>query len=384
MTSNVRIRPTRVELDLEALRHNLAVARGWCGPTELVAVVKANAYGHGAKELAPALESAGVKVFAVALIEEGIELRQAGVRSPIWVMGGAYEGGYDALLANRLTPVIFRPEHLEGLSAAARSAGTQAPVHLKVDTGMGRIGVQLTEVEAFAEALKARPELVLEGFVSHFANADLADVALTQLQVRRFLDALAVLKRHGFEPKHRHLSNSAGIMSLPEVRDGLKLNSVRPGLMLYGLSPSQSFSGSDRLRPVLSWKTAITHLKTVPAGTPVSYGSTWTAPRTSVIATLPVGYADGYSRAFSNRGRVLVRGRRAPIVGRVCMDMVMVDVTEIPGAAFGDEVVLIGRQGGEALGADELAGWMGSISYEVLCGVSARVPRLPMSVVEAR
>jgi alanine racemase len=232
------------------------------------------------------------------------------------------------------------------------------------------------DVPAFLEAARACRRIELEGLCSHFANADLADAALTGLQVTRFRTALGQMRAAGFDPRWRHLSNSAGLLALPEARDGMEMNLARPGLALYGLVPAPWLRPARVLEPVLSWKTAVVHLKSVPAGTPISYGSTWTAPRPSRIATLPVGYADGWSRLLSNRGAVLVRGRRAPIVGRVCMDLCMVDVTDVAAAEVGDEVVLLGRQGSEVQDAHQLAGLQGTIAYDVLCAIGARVPRV--------
>lgn len=375
---DVPIRPTRAEVRLNALRHNFDEVRQLVGPkVETLAVVKANAYGHGSTSVAHTLVAAGARFLGVALIEEGLELRHAGIRAPILVLGGSYAGGYDALVANALTPVVYRPEHLQGVSDAAERAGVASvPVHLKIDTGMGRIGVVPDELPEFLDKLVKVPRLELEGVASHFANADLADAELTQVQVERFKAALALIRGRGFTPRFRHLANSAGVMDRPDVRDGLELNLVRPGLMLYGVSPAPSLAAKLSLQPVLQWKTGITHLKRVPVGTPISYGSTWVAQRPSDIATLPIGYADGYNRHYSSKAFVLVRGKRAPIVGRVCMDMCMIDVTDIPGVSMGDEVVLLGSQGDETVSAEELATLSHTISYEVLCAVGARVPRV--------
>ncbi|HVP60036.1 MAG TPA: alanine racemase [Myxococcaceae bacterium] len=370
------IRPTRAEIDLGALTRNHQTLRAAATGVDVLAVVKADAYGHGAVPVSRALETAGVRFLGVALVEEGLELRAAGLRSDILVLGGAYDGGWDAMLEQRMIPVVFRPEHLTALEAAARARGTTARAHLKVDTGMGRLGVLPADVPAFLEAARACPRVELEGLCSHFANADLADAALTALQISRFRTALGQMRAAGFDPRWRHLSNSAGLLALPEARDGVEMNLARPGLALYGLVPAPWLRPPRRLEPVLSWKTAVVHVKSVPSGTPISYGSTWTAPRPSRIATLPVGYADGWSRLLSNRGAVLVRGRRAPIVGRVCMDLCMVDVTDVPGAEVGDEVVLLGRQGPEVQDAHQLAALEGTIAYDVLCAIGARVPRV--------
>jgi alanine racemase len=372
----VPIRPTRAEIDLGALTRNLQTLHTAAPGVDVLAVVKADAYGHGAVPVSLALEAAGVRFLGVALVEEGLALRRAGVKGDILVLGGAYEGGWELMLAHGMIPVVFRPEHLTALDAAAAARERTARAHLKVDTGMGRLGVLPPDVPAFLEAARSCPRLSLEGLCSHFANADLADAALTQQQISRFRTALGQMRAAGFEPRWRHLSNSAGLLALPEARDGLEMNVARPGLALYGLQPAPWLRPPRVLEPVLSWKTSVVHLKTVPAGTPISYGSTWTAPRPSRIATLPVGYADGWSRLLSNRGAVLVRGRRAPIVGRVCMDLCMVDVTDLPRVELGDEVVLIGRQGTEVQDAHQLAALESTIAYDVLCAIGARVPRV--------
>ncbi|MBX7097232.1 MAG: alanine racemase [Myxococcaceae bacterium] len=371
------IRPTRVEISEGALRRNFARATEAAGPAQVLAVVKANAYGHGAVQVARVLEDAGATLFGVALVEEGVELRHAGVKSPILVMGGSYDGGYGLMVEHRLTATLFRREHVEGLAQAARAAGVAATAHLKLDTGMSRLGVSPDELGELLGLLRAaRGAVELEGFMSHFANADLEDDPLTPRQVARFREGLRQVRDAGFNPRYRHLANSAGLLGLPGLADGLDINLVRPGLMLYGLTPDAWLDGRQPLEPVLTWKTGVIHLKTVPKGTAVSYGGIWTAPRDTVVATLPVGYADGYSRDFSSKGEVLLRGRRAPIVGRVTMDMCMADVTDLPGTRVGDEVVLLGGQGAEQLRAEALGAIANTLHYEVLCRIGARVPRL--------
>lgn len=377
------VRPTRAEVDLAALRDNVAQVRAVAPRADVLAVVKANAYGHGAVQVARALEGTDVRMLGVALVEEGVELRNAGIQKPILVLGGAYEGGYDLLVEYDLWPTVFRIDHLEQLAQAARRANRSVLAHVKVDTGMGRIGVLTKDFDAFLQRAQSFTEVTLDGLLSHFANADLADAELTRAQIERFRAALDQMRARGMNPSYRHLSNSAGVLDRPDVRDGLELNLVRPGIMLYGLSPAPWMQARATLRPILSWKTAITHLKQVPKGTPVSYGSTWVAPRDALIATLPVGYADGYNRQYSSKADVLVRGHRARIAGRVCMDMFMVDVTHVPGVQLGDEVVLIGEQGQERITAEELANIAGTIHYEVLCAVGARVPRVVTDVAHA-
>ena len=370
------IRPTRAEVSVAALQHNLAAAKQHFAPASVMAVVKANAYGHGAVQVARVLEQAGVTMLGVALVEEGVELRNAGVRSPILVMSGAYEGGYGLLVEHQLTPVVFRAEHLEGLRAEAERLSRPVPVHLKLDTGMSRIGVQPAELGALLRGLKAAPQLQLEGFLTHFASAEDLDSPMTAQQLQRFHQGLATVRDAGFDPIWRHAANSAGSLSRADARDGAVLNLVRPGGLLFGLKPPGWDAAEIALEPVLTWKTGITHLKTIEPGTAVSYGALWTAKRRTLLATLPVGYADGYSRAWSNKASVLVRGRRVPVVGRVTMDMTLADVTDVPGVSLGDEVVLLGRQGDDRVSAEELAVHVDSVHYEVLCGLGARVPRI--------
>ena len=377
-----QIRPTRAEIDIAALRQNFQALVKKSQPAQLLVVVKANAYGHGAVQVAKTLSEEGAAWFGVALIEEAIELRQAGVQGEIVVFGGSYHGGYPLLIEHQLTPFIFTIEQFSQLSRAARDRRTEAKAHLKIDTGMGRIGVRWDCLNRFFEEVQSiedYPRLRLEGIASHFANADLADPTLSKLQLERFVDANKVMSLHGHTTVWRHLANSAAVASLPETHDGVFFNLVRPGLMLYGVSAAARLQHELTLHPVLTWKTDISYLKSVPEGTPVSYAGQWVSSRPSVIATLPVGYADGYSRLNSNRSSVLVRGQRVPLVGRVCMDMCMVDVTDVPGVALHDEVVLLGEQGHsertEKISVEELALHSQTIPYEILCSLSSRVPR---------
>ena len=377
------IRPTEAVVDLSAIVHNYRQAVE-IGGRPAMGIVKADAYGHGAVRVARALLEAGAPLLAVALVEEGLELREAGIEAPVLILGAAYGDAYDLVVRRRLTPLLFTPEHLRRLSSAARTAGVRATAHLKVDTGMGRLGVLPADLPALLEALHAAPEVELEGLCTHFACADLEPRSTTERQLAAFEQAVEALARAGHRPRLRHLANSAGTVEFPEARQDL----TRPGIMLYGYSPFDAKGPLSpvaralpaRLRTALTWRTAITHLKAVPAGTPVSYGGRWVAHHPSSIATLPVGYGDGYARRLSGRpgmgcAEVLVRGRRAPVAGTVCMDMMMVDVTDVPGVAVGDEVVLLGVQGDERVDADELAGKLGTISYEILCGIGKRVPR---------
>jgi alanine racemase len=369
-------RPTVVEIDLRALRFNLNQLRGLTGgKADILGVVKANAYGHGAVPVAKELEAAGASIFGVATTEEGIELRLGGVTSPILILAGTYPQEFDRIVVNRLTPVIYDLEIAQAFQARAERSKGRLPVHLKVDTGMSRLGIPWWQWEEALEILASCKRLRVEGLMSHFSAAEgegAEDRAFTEEQLARFTQCLDLARKKGMNPRHLHLANSAAAT----LREPARFNLVRPGLMLYGVHPSPALRPLVSLTPVLRWKTAVLSLKRVPRGTPVSYGRTFRCARESLIAVLPVGYADGYSRRLSNRGEVLIQGRRARVAGIVCMDLTMVDVTEVPGVKVGDEVVLLGRQGGDEISAVEMAGWAESISYEVLCGIGKRVPRV--------
>ncbi len=368
-------RPTWAEVELDALLFNLGSIRKRVGPLPLLAVVKADAYGHGAATIASALEREGVPWFGVALPEEGVELRRAGVRAPILLLGGFTPAQADLVLAQDLTPAVFRPDHVEALAAAAGRRGTQARVHLKIDTGIGRLGVPAAEVPAFASVLTSDAQRVaLTGAFSHLAVADDPADPFTRRQIDLFRQAIDALRGRGLRPELVHLGNSAAIIDHPPAW----LTMVRPGIILYGYPPSAATSAFP-LRPVLSLKTRIIYLKEVPAGTSLGYGRTFVTTGPARIASLAIGYDDGLPRLAGNRGSVLVRGRRAPIVGRVSMDLTTVDVTGIPEAALGDEAVVFGASGGERIGADEVAAWAQTIPWEVLCGIGSRVPRLYLS-----
>jgi len=373
-TPSDAVRPTRAEINLANLRHNLRVLKRAAGNAAVYGVLKADAYGHGAKALARTLERAGADGVCVALLEEAMELRHAGIQIPILVMGGCYGRASAELLRYRLTPVVHDPSQIGTLAEEVRyaSAGT-LQVHLKIDTGMGRLGILPEQVAHVGSLLGRHPEVQLEGLMTHFACADSEDVDSLHAQLDRFDAATKLLGSMGLVPRLRHAANSAATLKLPRSR----LDLVRPGLALFGVEP---FAGSGpELRPVMRVQTQLVALRTLRSGQSVGYGSTWTARRDSSIATIPIGYADGLSRGLSNRGSVLVRGQRAPIVGLVSMDMAMIDVSDIPGAALGDECVVLGSQrgpNGEAsITASEIAAQLGSIPWEVLTNISRRVPR---------
>ncbi len=365
-------RPTVAEIDLEALAFNYRqirkkVPRG----TKILAVVKADAYGHGALPISLKLEKLGVHYLGVAISEEGVALRKGGVKTPILILGGIYKDGAEEAIRYGLTPVVFDIESLTHLSKAAKRRGEKATVHIKVDTGLGRLGVPFDQFPVFLKELKKIPNIEIEGILSHFSMTD-REEGYSSGQWEKFQKALATAKDEGVKSRYVHMANSANATLFPEYSG----NMVRPGIMLYGSYPSSNFQSRIELKPVLTLKTRIHFLKPVPAGSRISYGGTFITRRQSLIATLPVGYADGYSTRLSNQGEVLIRGKRSPVVGRVCMDLIMVDVTDLSGVSHGDEAILIGKQGGEQITADEIAGKIGSISYEVLCLIGKRVPRV--------
>jgi len=369
-------RPTIAQIDLDALRFNLNQLRGIAGgKADVLAVVKANAYGHGAVEVAKELEKAGASIFGVATTEEGIELRRSGISSPVLVLAGAYLEEFEKVMENKLSLVVFDLEVARALDARGKKSGQRVPVHLKVDTGMNRMGIPWREWDSALEVLRSLGNLQVDGLMSHYSVAESGlpdDRAFTEEQSRRFQDCLDSTRKAGIQPRYVHMANSAATA----LQKPARFNLVRSGLMLYGLHPAPALRSQVSLRPVLRWKTAILSLKRVVPGDPVSYGRTYCCPKESLIAILPVGYADGYSRRLSNRGEVLVRGKRAKIAGIVCMDLSMVDVSEIRGVQPGDEVVLLGKQGSEEISAAEIADWTESIPYEVLCAIGKRVPRI--------
>lgn len=362
-------RPVWAEIDLGAIRHNVQEYRRVLGPAvEICAVVKADAYGHGAVPVARAALQAGATRLAVALGEEGFALRQAGITAPILVLGYTPPAMAEALVAQDIAATVFRMDSVIALGAAAQRLGKTAQVHVKIDTGMSRIGIPAEDGGEFCRQVAAVPGIAVEGIFSHFASADAPDLRFAREQLQRFRLALDLADAAGVRPIIRHMANSAGAVLLPEAR----LDMIRLGIGLYGLLPAAALADKISLRPAMQLKARIVQLKEVSAGTPVSYGCTFVAPRPSRIATLPLGYADGWSRRLSGLAQVLIRGRRAPLVGRICMDQCMVDVTDIPEAEAGDEALLFGSAD---LSTDEVAELLGTIHYEVVCMVGKRVRR---------
>ena len=361
----------RVEIDLSALQANFQGIRETVGQQiNIMAVVKSDAYGHGQVECAQALYSVGARTFAVAEVWEGVKLRRAGLEGDIVVLLGGSPELYADIIRHKLTPVVFDVDFLTGLSDAAARMKMEVKVHLKVDVGMGRIGIMPDEVESYISLIKRLPGISLSGILSHFPVADEIDsLEMTHTQLAQFKNVLADLKSKESGDIVSHIANSAALIYFPKSH----LDMVRPGISLYGCYPDASPTRAKtavptlELQPVMSFKTRVIQIKEMAAGCGISYGHTFVTRRKSRIAVLPVGYADGYLRILSNRAQVLIGGRRAPVCGRVCMNATLVDVTDLPPVHTGDEVVLLGQQGDERITADEVAGWMETISYEVLC-----------------
>ncbi len=381
------VRPTRAEINLAALRHNLRVvtrcAKSASSNAHVWPVLKADGYGHGAPAVARTLERAGAEGFCVALLEEAVELRDAGIRTPILVMGGfnaQSRGTCEEIAARDVVPVVYDVSQIEGLARAGRALGRPLRAHLKVDTGMARLGVRMADLERFAARLVDYPEVKIIGLMTHLACADAeegrVEAGFTAAQVARFEEATTRLVRAGAIPRDilRHAANSAALL-----RGNALYDAVRPGIAIFGVAPVAVAGVPGELRAVMRVRSEIVDTRVIEPGESVGYGALFRASRTARIATIPMGYADGLSRQLSNRGHVLVRGRRAPVVGAVSMDMSMIDITDIPGAALGDEVVVLGSQEGvlgkDAITADEMAAHAGTIAWEVMTSISRRVPR---------
>ena len=379
-------RPTWAEVSLSALRQNFRVVQKHVGTNVTVcAVVKADAYGHGAVECSRALEAEGARWLGVTSLDEAIPLREAGIRANILLMTGFWRGEEAEIIRLRLTPTVWEPWHIEVMEAAAAALGVaQHPVHLKVDTGMGRLGVAVDQLPAVLNALKAAKHLALEGLSTHLASSEIMDAPSVAEQERAFETARKMVADAGMEPKFVHMANTAAVISRRETwADKTGKSMVRPGVALYGYylpfqrAGREVSGGTLRLpvKPILTWKTRILSLRNFGANQPLGYGATYVTKAPAHVAVLPVGYADGYNRQLSNRGRVIVREHYAPIVGRISMDLTLVDVTGIPGVAVGDEVILLGIGDGLSVDALEHAELANSTPYEILCNISKRVPR---------
>jgi alanine racemase len=363
---------TWAEIDLEAISHNLRQIKGKIEPygAEILAVVKDNAYGHGAVEVAQVAADIPVYMLGVATVEEGIELRAAGIDLPILNLCCILPEQARQVVQHDITQTVCDLNVCESLSREADNLGKQARVHVKIDTGMGRIGVRYDEAAGFMKTIAQLPRLNVEGAFTHFAVAE-SDEAFTHLQLDRFNSVISDLDSIGIHIPLKHAANSAATLGLPESY----FNMVRPGLAIYGIHPSETLR-ETQLKPALSLKTRVFYLKEVPPGWSISYGRTYITEKPTVVASLAIGYGHGYNRRLSNSGEVLIRGTRAPIIGTVCMDQCLCDVTHIPGVSMGDEAVLIGRQGNQEITADDVAERIGTIPYEILCAINARVPRI--------
>lgn len=370
---NLPQRPTLAEINLAAIRHNYLQACKLAGPQrQVLAVVKADGYGHGAVPVARALEAVGAEHFGVALVEEGCELRAAGITGTILVFGSVFPGQEQALLECRLTPFLFDLEVAERLNQAAQERNIRLDCHVKIDTGMGRVGFLPDELPAVLPALQRFSALNITGVLSHFALADDLTSDVTLRQRLMFQQQLQHFAAAGFAIEWIHISNSAGLLG-PELEE---CNLVRQGISLYGGYPGPGFEEKMDLQPAMALRTVVAQVRILPAGSGVSYGHRFVAERTTRIAVLPIGYADGYNRLFTNRGQVIVRGRIAPVIGTVCMDWTMADITDLPEAVAGDTVTLLGEADGKMISAEEWAEQLGTINYEVFCRIGQRVPRV--------
>ncbi len=364
------------DIDLDAIRHNMDEMHRLVDPhTKLMAVIKTDGYGHGAIPIARELEEIDyVYGYAVAAEEEALALRADGIKKPILILGYTFPEQYEALLQAQITPAIFTVEAAKLLSETAGRMQMTAHIHIKLDTGMGRVGFLISEESADQIAQIAKlPHIMIEGMFTHFAKADEKDKTSAIKQLSEFLRMADMLEERGVHIPLKHCSNSAGILDLPQAN----LDIVRAGITLYGLHPSEEVHLERMdMRPVMSLKSQVAHVKTLPAGYGISYGATYVTPDERRIATIPVGYGDGYARSLSNKGDVLIRGRRAPICGRVCMDQFMVDVTDIPDVCVGDKVTLIGTDGEEHITLEELGEKSGRFNYEFACDLGKRIPRV--------
>jgi alanine racemase len=380
------MRPTWAEISLTALRHNFRTIQDYVAPEATACcVVKGDAYGHGCVESARALEAEGALWFAVSSADEGVKLRQAGISGRILLASGFWRGEQEAVIEHDLTPAVWDWNHIELLEEAAhkvhrgRKDAHPVPVHLKINTGMARLGIDPAEISSFIEVLKEAEHVTLEGVFTHLSSAEVLDAPATAAQLASFRDAVNAIREHGLSPVYLHMANSAAIA----INQHTWFNMVRPGISLYGyylpftsvISGTPDVSHELPVKPVLAWKTRIMAVRDVPERQPISYNGAYVTSAPARIAVLPVGYADGLNRQLSSRGRVIVRADYAGIVGNITMDMTMIDVTGIPGIDVGDEVILIGSNGRHSITAWEHASLAGTIPYEILCAISARVPR---------
>lgn len=363
---------TFAEISLGAIKNNIAqIKQRLPQGVKFMAVVKADAYGHGAIEVSRAALEAGVDYLSVASLKEALELRHASIKSPLLILSESIPSVAREIVRNNLTQTVYSFELLEALSQAAKDLGAKAKIHLKVDTGMGRVGLSPSEIPGILARLKNNHNIIVEGIFTHLAKAEDVNSDFTQKQIDEFQRIIRMVEKEGFDIPIKHAANSAGALYHPQAH----FNMIRIGLAMYGLYPGGKIDKSIKLIPALAFKTKVVYLKKVPSGTPLSYAGTFVSAKETNIATIPVGYADGLSRKHSNQGFVLIRGNKFPIVGLICMDLCLVDIGQYE-VKVGDEVVIIGEQLGKTITADEVAEREGTISYEVIAGIGKRVPRI--------
>ncbi len=364
------MRATKAIVHLQAVAHNIRQLQRHAPHAQFMAVVKADGYGHGAYEVAQIALATGATFLGVATAEEGVVLRRQGIKAPILVIGALSPADCAACVPYDISTAVFSAAQIEAMQAMSEKTGVPAHVHIKIDSGFHRIGVTPEEVDLLLAVLVRCPLVHVEGMFAHFATADCADDSFVHVQMERFKLAEQAVRAAGHRPIV-HVCNSAAMIRYPE----LACDMVRGGILMYGCMPSAEMHVDDELRPALSWQTEVVALRDIAEGESVGYGRTFIAQKPTRVATLPVGYADGYARTLSNKGQVLIGGKRCPVIGRVCMDQTMVDVTDVPQVQIGDTAVLIGQQGSERITADEMGQWRGTIGYEVLVDIGKRVPR---------
>jgi alanine racemase len=366
------VRPTQVEVNLACLKENFLAIKKHVAPSHIMSVLKANAYGHGIIRVALLMQNLGADYLGVAVLEEGILLREAGITMPILVLGGILGNQVPHFLRHDLTITASSIDKLKQVDAAAGEMGIKAKVHLKIDTGMERIGVHYYNAEDFIHASLERKYVQVEGIFSHLANGDAGDLNHARLQISRFNQVLNLYDHLGVKaPLYRHIANSGAILQLPEAR----FNLVRPGIMLYGVYPSEEVQRTVRIKPALSWKSRVVYFKVIQPGHPVGYGSAWQSDHPIRAVTVPVGYGDGYFRSMSHKAQVIIRGKRYPVIGRISMDQIVVNI-ESDSAFNEDEVILIGASERERITVEDLASWADTSPYEILTNINTRVPRV--------
>jgi alanine racemase len=365
------VRPTRVEVNLKQLSENFHLIKKYVAPAKVMSVLKANAYGNGLVRVAQLMEELKADYLGVAVLEEGILLRQSGITLPILVMGGMLGNQIPIFLKYDLTITASSIDKLNQIDEAAAAMKVKAKVHLKIDTGMERIGVHFYNAEKFLEASIKCKNIIVEGIYSHFASSDSSDLSFAKLQFERFMEVLNFYSKNSIEFPIRHISNSGGILQMPEAN----LDLVRPGILLYGVYPSNEVKSTITVKPTLSWKSHVVYFKAIKPGHPVSYNSTYTPDHLIRAVTVPVGYGDGYFRSMSHKAEVVIRGKRYPVIGSITMDQIIVNI-ENDSVFNGDEVILIGSDVNNSIKCEELANWAGTIPYEILTNINTRVPRI--------